>query len=450
VLSNEVKTALSSNQIAVVIGARGTGKSPCSDELCAEWKRLGIRVLRLDASTARYPEDLNAPLANALRCDPNSLTAEYIDENEVIRVLVDRCDCLFDQPWVIEWQEQWRALFTSQAAGGKLAAVLFARPMFRQIAGGDASPLLNAGRVLTVTPLQQTELEATYELDSRLAAAIRKKTGGHPALTEKLAESLKQAKDFKRGLQRVLKAERGYVVRLVQDHSVEGQALLGELLRTRGPVHGSALIQRHFEGAHAEGVEALEDLCACGLVSRSSSGDYAVGADILRNVDGLQEIAAAPLMFMPSYDAEVMDACWRCLFFSENQLRQLVAERLRAVDDAWWILHVPPEMRAAAEGRKKREVTIAASEEDQSHPLMYLTISELFELIFANWNRVLGAAFAPLSRGAVEETAVKVEAIRNRLAHSRPVSENQLRELETLVSRLGLLSEAASPAASRR
>jgi len=449
VLASEVATALSSNQIAVVIGARGTGKSPCSEDLDAEWQGLGIRTLRLDASAARFPEDLNAPLAEILRCEPNNLTAEHLGENEIVRVLVDRCDALFDQSWVGEWQEQWRALFTSQEALGRLAAVLFGRPLFRQIAGGDASPLLNAGRVLTVTPLQPTELEAIYGFDSQLAAAVKKKTGGHPTLTAKLAECLKDTKNFKHVIRAVLRTEREYVIRLVQDHSVAAQALLGELLQSRSAVHESALIQCHFEGAHADGVEALEDLCACGLLKRSGARDYTVGADLLRNVDGLQEIATTPSVSIPSYDAEIMDACWRCLFLSENQLRWFVAERLRAVDDAWWLLHVPPEVRGAAEGRKKGEVIIAASEEGQRHPLMYLTLSELFELIFANWDRIFGAAFSPLSKGAVQEMAAKVEVIRNRLAHSRPVYEDQLREFETLVSRLRLLSGAASPASPR-
>jgi len=278
---------------------------------------------------------------------------------------------------------------------------------------------------------------------------VRRKTGGHPTLTAKLAIALRDKGDFKKAVKSLLKIERSYVVRLVQDHSVAAQALLGELLKARGSIHESALIKRHFEGAYTEGVEALEDLCACGLLKKNAAGDYGVGADLLRNVEGLPEIAAAPLMAIPSYDAAVMDACWRCLFFSENQLRQLVAERLGAVDDAWWILHVPPPVRGAAEGRRKGEVIIAASEEDQSHPLMYLTLSELFELIFANWDRVFGAAFSPLTIDAVQEMAQKVEKIRNRLAHSRPVSESQLREFEMLASRLQLLPEA-SPAASRR
>lgn len=100
-------------------------------------------------------------------------------------------------------------------------------------------------------------------------------------------------------------------------------------------------------------------------------------------------------------------------------------------------------MRAAAEGRKKGEAIIAASDQRPRHPLMYLTLSELFELIFGHWGRIFGAEFAPLSKAAVQEMATKVEAIRNRLAHSRPVSEDQLREFEMLANRLGLLSRAA-------
>jgi len=449
VLTSEVTTALTANQIAVVIGARGTGKLPCSETLSREWQELGIRAIRLDASSARFPEDLNAPLAEILACDQNNLTAENLGENEILRVLVDHCDALFDRSWVGEWQEQWRALFTSQGAIGRLAVVLFGRPLFRQIAGGDASPLLNAGRVLTVTPLQLHELEASYGFDEQLAVAVKRKTGGHPVLTAKLAGHLRDGKGFKQAVKVIVKTEREYLIRLVQDHSVAAQALLTELLRSRSAVHESALIQCHFEGAHADAVEALEDLCACGLIKRSATQDYSVGADLLRNVEGLQEIAAAPSISIPSYDVEIMDAGWRCLFFSENQLRRFVADRLHAVDDAWWLLHVPPVVRGAAEGRKKGEIIIAASEEVQRHPLMYLTLSEVFELIYANWDRVFGSAFAPLSKGVVHEMATKFEAIRNRLAHSRPISEDQLREFEMLASRLGLLGRAFSPAATR-
>lgn len=438
-LTEKLKAALTSNQIAVVIGARGTGKSLCADELTRDWEALGIDVLRIDASKARFPEDLNVPLAAALACDGSRLTAEELGDDRVVRVVVEKCDRLFDQAWVGEWQERWRALFTDRAAEGRLAAVLFGRPLFRQIAGGDSSPLLNAARVLPVEPLGVPEIESLHGLDERTANAVRRKTGGHRDLTAMLTQELAESKnDFRTAMKRLVDARRSYIAQLVQDQSLGGRSLLGELLLGTGSVHESALIQRHFGSAHADGLEAIEDLRGSGLIERSEAGDCTVAAALLRKVEGLREVAAAPEMSMPSHEAEVMDACWRALFRSENELRMLVAERLRTVDPVWWVSDVPPEVRGAAEGRKRREGTIAATEEPQSHPLMYLTLDELFSLIFCNWDRVFRAVFAPLSQETVEGLAQKFAAIRNRLAHSRPVSADQLQEFETLLRRLGL------------
>ena len=448
VLADDVRTALSSNQIAVVIGVRGTEKSKCANQLATEWQTLGIRTVRIDASTAKYPEDLNAPLAEALNCSPSNISADGLGRDDIVRVIVDRCDCLFDQPWVAEWQEQWRAVLTSSAAQGVLATVLFGRPLFRQIAGGDSSPLLNAGRVLTVSPLSSRTIGLRFSLEERVAAAVHRKTGGHPVLTEKFLAAADGVNDFSRSVKIFLREDRSYLVRLVQDHPLSGRAILGELLRNRSSVHESALISQQFKGAHAEGQEAIEDLCASGLVHRSPEGDCSISADIVRSLDGLQEMVSAPEMLTPSYDSTVMDSCWRCLFFTENQLRMLVAESLAAVDTAWWLLNIPAEVRAAAEGRKRKELVIAASEEDPSHPLSYLTLSELFELVFANWARVFSGAFSPLSLEAVRQTAAKVEVIRNRLAHSRPITADQLAEFEMQVRRLGL-SEIPSPSPRR-
>ena len=438
-LADQVRAALAANQLAVIIGARGTGKSRCAEELSAAWSEAGVGLVRVDASDARHPEDLNDPLAEVLRCHPSRLGVDALGENDVVRVIVDNCDRLFDRPWVAEWQEQWRAVLSSPRGHGKLAAVLFGRPLFRQIAGGDASPLLNAGRVIAVSPLSPGDIQQQFDLDSSLAEAIRKKTGGHPKLTAALARVINgNGRSIRRAVKKFVAEERSYLVRLAQDHSLGGQAILGELLRGRSAVHESALIRRHFDTAHADGREAVDDLCGCGLIKRTESGDCSISADLLRNVDGLQEAISAPVMTRPSYNASVMDACWRCLFLSENRLREIVAESLAAADSAWWILHVPAEVRAAAEGRKKKEAVIAAADDDQSHPLMYLTVGELFELIFANWKRIFGAVFSPVSQSAVEGAAQRFEAIRNRLAHSRPVTENQLRELEMLARRLGL------------
>lgn len=439
-LVKDVRNALQTSQIVVVIGARGTGKRACADTLHEEWRHLGLTVLRIDAASAKYPEDLNAPLATAINSEPTSLSASGLAENQVVRVILENCDELYDRRWVADWQARWRALFTSKEAQGRLAAILFGAPLFRQIAGGDASPLLNAGRVITVSPLTAREIEGLHGLEPRRADAVHRKAGGHPEITEALAGALQQrAGDMRKAVGLVCDERRSFVVRLVQDHPLGAQAVLGDLLRESSAIHESALIRKHFEGAPADGADALDDLCGCGLVSRTEGNDCMIGADLLRNIDGLREVISAPTMTVPRYEAAVMDAAWRCLFLAENRLREVIAENLQAMEAAWWILHVPSEMRAAAEGRKKNEISIASVDEDQSHPLMYLTVGELFGLVSSNWKRVFRTVFSPLTLVAVEDAAGHFEAIRNRLAHSRPVSEAQVAELGLLARRLRLV-----------
>ncbi len=397
-----------------------------------------MAVLRLDASLAHFPEDLNIPLAEELGCEPTSLVASENAERP-IRVIVDRCDCLFDQPWVDQWQEQWRALLTDPRSQGRVAAVLFGRPLFRQIAGGDASPLLNAGEVMSVRPLDQRQIELTYGFSAEVAVGILKKTGGHPELSRLFSEAvIAKDGDFRQAVRTFEKEHRAYVVEAVQDHPVGGRSMLGDLLRTAAPIHESALIQRHFESAHADGRVSLEDLCASGLVSRVSSGDCTIAADLLKNIGGMRDVVSAPEMKIPDFESKVMDAAWRCLFFSENALRKLVVDRLEATNAAWWILDVSPQVRAAAEGRRKADGAVAASEEPITHPIMYLTVSELFDVLFGAWDRVFAAVFSPVPKQTLQTMAREFEAVRNRLAHSRPVTEVQLREFEVLTDRLGL------------
>ena len=62
--------------------------------------------------------------------------------------------------------------------------------------------------------------------------------------------------------------------------------------------------------------------------------------------------------------------------------------------------------------------------------MMYLSLGELLELIRnkENWDRVFRATF-PVGKASFEDAARRLAALRNRVAHSRPLSAEALLDL---------------------
>jgi hypothetical protein len=280
---------------------------------------------------------------------------------------------------------------------------------------------------------------------------VLRKTGGHPKLAEALVEAIDgDSGNVGKAIGGFIEANRSYLVSLIQDHPLPARAALSELLEKRSPLQQGALIRRHFGAAHADGVEAIDDLTASGLLVRDGDRGCAVGADLLRSVDGLRGLLGPVSLTVPDYDAELMGEAARLLFEAENRLRKLVAESLADAepggDDAWWVSRVPPELRGDAEARRDAEGEVLAVEDTRLHPVMYLSLGELLELIRVseNWDRIFRAVL-PIGRSGFEESARRLTALRNRVAHSRPLSVDAARELEDVTRRLGL-GEERSPA----
>lgn len=442
-LAERVKDLLHTNQLVVTIGARGTGKSHCVEQLCRTWRDLGVQVLRLDAATAKKPQDLDLPLTAALGCSDTELTARFMPEDRVLRVIVDRAEYLYDRSWLGDLQEHWRALLSDGASRGRLAIVFFGRPIFRQIAGGDSSPLLNAGPVITPCPLTVGEIEQAFGADESCAAAVRRKTGGHPQLTATLLDAIDNDVGGMGGaIDGFVADNHRYVMKLIQDHPLAGRAVLAELLEARSAMHHAALVRRHFGSAHADGMDAIDDLEASGLLARGKGGDCAVGAELLRSIDGLRGLLGSPTVVVADYDREVMGKAARLVFVAENRLRKLVAESLTNADPAWWVSRVCPELRGDAEGRREGEGEVLSLEDMHLHPIMYLNLGEVFDLIYEkeNWNRIFRAIF-PAKKTRVEDSARRFSALRNRVAHSRPLSPQALEDLEAAIRQLGLADD---------
>jgi hypothetical protein len=436
----DARQALQQHQVVAFIGARGTGKAQLARQLEAHLRSVEVVVVSVDAGKTESAADFNAGLGAALKCSDASLALGCLSADERVRVIVENCEELFDRPWFVVVQEQWRALMSSEEARGRVGAILFGRPRFQDVAGGQGSPLLNIGPVLRARPLTEAEIMADYSVAATVARAVHRKTGGHPRLTEALIGAIdgdvKRLETVSRGFAH---DHERYLIRLAEDHTVAGMAMLSDVVEADKPLAESAVISAHFGSAYSRGQECLADLAGSGLVERLVDGTCRLGAAIMRESSAARHFLRAPLAEIPISDAGRHTEAAALLYGVENRLRQKVAECLGEVDRAWWPNRVSDKIAAQAESRRQDEMESLVAPLPEPHPIMYLHITEIFDVIMldSNWTQVFRVRL-PLAKQAVRTEAEMINKIRIKVAHNRPISDDDLLRLEIAARRLGV------------
>lgn len=437
-LAAELRRCLSLHQVVTVVGGRGTGKSLALERLATALEASGVTVVKLDAGSAEDQSDLDAPVAEALNSPISRLTAQRLPPDTTVRVLVDACEQLHGKSWLPFWQESWRACLSEAEARGRVAVALAGRPLFRQSFGGRGSPLINLGPTLAPRPL--TEEDACRELGvaASVAAAVVRKTGGHPQMTERLA--LRLGNDLSRMgevFTSFLADESRYLMRLLQDHAVGGMAVVGVLLDAGGAVDEAALIGDVFGTSRVDAEECLADLAASGLIDRDA-GRCWIAAEMIVQSAAARQVARVPSAFSADALSAHFATAAEMIYQLENALRQLIAEALGEVTAAWWQTRVLDHLVGQAESRRRAELDSAVDTDRNWHPIMYLSIGELFEIIQSqpNFDEVFRLR---LRRGlpVVANAAADIRAVRNKVAHSRAVSSRDVEILIESATRLG-------------
>jgi len=439
--TNEVREALSRHQVIFFVGARGTGKTLLAAHLESEFNRTDVQTIRLEASDAFTPADLNEPIAAVLGCPSNSLTAESLPRDARVRIIIDQCEELHDKPWLPYLQDQWRALLSEPEARGRVALLLLGRPLFRALGGGRGSPLLTIGVVKPARPLDTDSAASTFGVRPNVADPAIRKTGGHPYLTSALLRAIDgDAANFKKALPPFIAESRRYVMRLIEDHALAAHGVLADLLDARSPVAEAALIGKHFGDARLFGEECLEDLCGSGLIERETSM-CSLAAELLRAIPDLRLFLRVQEVEVETEPTEHHGLAAATLFCVENLLRRRIGLWLEEIDQAWWPGRVPESLVAAAELRRRSELESSVCPEVEPHPILYLTVGEMCDLVMSqeNWDQVFRVRFG-MTRSAFEETKKDLLAVRNKVAHNRVVSASDVAILEGAVRRLGLSS----------
>jgi hypothetical protein len=437
--TERVLDALAQHQLVVFVGARGTGKTCLIEEIAGALDTRTVTVLRLDAESAQSASDLMAPIADQLQCQEDHLTAAALPDEIRLRVLVDNCDSLHEKRWFAAVQDEWRGLLGERRARGRVVFLLCGRPLFRRVAEGRGSPLLGIGTVVQSRPLSTAEIETLLETEGRVAEKVRTKTGGHPQLTRRILHAIdRDLGKLETNYADFALSQRRFLLQLIDDHGASARAVLAELLDSPRDalVAESAVLARHFGGSGVLGRDTLDDLAASGLIERVGES-CRLGAEIVRTDRDLRRHLAAPAFaIIDEPSAEHAEAA-ALLFRVENRLRQVVGSALADVEDTWWPSRFPAAVVREAEQRRRSEANSPSPASFDLHPVAYLHLGELIDSILeeTNWEQVFRVRFG-LTREAFSQGTAAISAVRNKVAHNRPVTQNHLTLLRMASERL--------------
>lgn len=129
-------------------------------------------------------------------------------------------------------------------------------------------------------------------------------------------------------------------------------------------------------------------------------------------------------------EATAMSEFYKIYYCLENTIRKLVRERLEELHgDSWWNSKVPDAIKTEVKKkqREERDSTMTLRSDD---PLDYANFGELIDIINSNW-----ADFADTLRSpkAVQQTLSGFNRIRNVIAHSCRLSEDEILRLKLAV-----------------
>jgi predicted transport protein len=123
----------------------------------------------------------------------------------------------------------------------------------------------------------------------------------------------------------------------------------------------------------------------------------------------------------------------------ENRLRFFIEDKLSSISDQWWIQKIPEDVRNNAEKRKQKNEKQWPwySRDDQSR-MAYLDFTDYLKIIIRsdNWKQIFEKVFR--DKELISAKFRELSPIRNKIAHGRELTEQDLRRLRLHVDDISL------------
>ncbi|MGD0339519.1 MAG: Swt1 family HEPN domain-containing protein [Bacteroidota bacterium] len=114
----------------------------------------------------------------------------------------------------------------------------------------------------------------------------------------------------------------------------------------------------------------------------------------------------------------------------ENSIRRLISERLKEKYEAnWWDEKVPDGVKASVKEKQQKEKDSVFSIRSED-PLTYTNFGELIDIFNANWDDFSDTI---RSKKAMQQSLVQFNQIRNVIAHSCELNDDEITRFELLI-----------------
>lgn len=136
--------------------------------------------------------------------------------------------------------------------------------------------------------------------------------------------------------------------------------------------------------------------------------------------------------YFPQFDealraeAAEMAEHYEVFYALERSIRQVIEETFEDYPGQWWDACVSERIRQEVEKRMTKEIDSGVTVRSTKQ-IDYTTFGELGEIIKSNWDR-FGSIFN--SAKAVEKVMANLNLLRNPIAHSTPLAEDEVLRLQ--------------------
>lgn len=112
------------------------------------------------------------------------------------------------------------------------------------------------------------------------------------------------------------------------------------------------------------------------------------------------------------------------IFCIENSLRLIIVETLEKLIGPKWFESIPPDLRDNIKEKVEYEKKINWKKIVLFNPVCYLNFPDLKKIILSFWEKAFKSIFK--RKEIIESIFIKLEPIRNALAHNRPLNNEDL------------------------
>ncbi len=426
-----VCATLRENRSLIFVGGRGSGTTTLvrsveeqlsqSREVRALYLRPGSPVL---SDVGTFVAELtgvreSGGVPSVPRID--AFVRERLREQECsgLVLLVDGLHLLGEQEWGVDLVDFLRAVISecSQVTIG-----LFGRPSLKHLFDGKNSPLSNVCSRVIASVADSQRVRAYYaaqNVGADLAMRGYRLVGGTPALIGDAVQAVSDGATDVAAATQVAQTRSDWLE--AQNNDLDPRAREAVVVLCDGPLTVDGLAERLGRSPVDEVLTVLE----AHLLIAVHGGQVRLQSEVHR-VWLSAEVARRRLatrMLLSRRDPEA----YRIISELEWRAREWICQRLsQASPDDWWETRIPSDPRRRAETRHNAERASGVVEASAAL-IDYLDFSDVREIIrySPNWTQLFAKVLGEW-RPTLEEAIVRIEATRRKVAHSRPLTEQEL------------------------